>query len=180
MRRPYAQARRVVGCRKKGSTRRTKAKRRLSRLHQKVARPRNDFVHKVTTDLVGRFDLICVEDLSVKGMARTKLARSVLDAAFGEFRRQLDYKTRWSYRRLETVDRFFPSSKRCSACSALNDALTLSDRVWVCGCGAVHRRDLNAALNLKAEGIRLVAAGQAETLHPFSGWLSRSLPRRGG
>jgi putative transposase len=96
-------------------------------------------------------------------MARTKLARSVLDAAFGEFRRQLQYKTRWNYRRLVTVDRFFPSSKRCHLCGVVNAELTLSDRVWACGCGVVHRRDLNAALNLKAEGIQLVAVGQTET-----------------
>jgi putative transposase len=158
-------AQRVISRRKKGSNRRKKAKRRLSRVHQKVARQRNDFVHKATTDLVGRFDLICIEDLSVKGMARTKLARSVLDAAFGEFRRQLEYKTRWNYRCLVTVDRFFPSSKQCHACSAVNDELTLSDRVWSCSCGAVHRRDLNAALNLEAEGRRLAAAGQVETLN---------------
>jgi len=158
-------AQRVVSRRKKGSNRRQKAKRRLSRVHQKVTRQRNDFVHKVTTDLVGRFDLICIEDLSVKGMARTKLARSVLDAAFGEFRRQLEYKTLWNYRRLVTADRFFPSSKRCHVCRAVNAELSLSERVWACGCGAVHRRDLNAALNLEAEGMRLVAAGQAETLN---------------
>lgn len=156
-------AQRVVSRRTKGSNRRKKAKRRLSRVHQKVARQRNDFVHKVTTDLVGRFDLICIEDLSVKGMARTKLARSVLDAAFGEFRRHLEYKARWNYRRLVMVDRFFPSSKQCSACRAINDELRLSDRVWICGCGAVHRRDLNAALNLEAEGRRLVAEGHSDT-----------------
>jgi putative transposase len=156
-------AQRVLSRRKKGSHRRKKAKRRLSSIHQKVARQRNDFVHKVTTDLVGRFDLICVEDLSVKGMARTKLARSVLDAAFGEFRRQLEYKTLWNYRQLVTVDRFFPSSKQCHVCNVVNNELTLSDRVWSCGCGEVHRRDLNAALNLKAEGMRLVAVGQTET-----------------
>jgi putative transposase len=156
-------AQRVVSRRKKGSNRRKKAKRRLSRVHQQVARQRNDFVHKVTTGLVGRFDLICIEDLSVKGIARTKLARLVMDAAFGEFRRQLEYKTLWNYRRLVTADRFFPSSKQCHACGARNGELTLSDRVWACGCGAVHRRDLNAALNLEVEGMRLVAVGQTET-----------------
>jgi putative transposase len=161
--RQIRRAQRVVSRRKKGSDRRTKAKRRLSRVHQRVARQRNDFVHKATTDLVGRFDLICIEDLSAKGMARTKLARSVMDAPFGEFRRQLAYKTRWNYRRLVTVDRFFPSSKQCHICGVVNTELSLSDRVWVCGCGNVHRRDLNAALNLKAEGIQLVAAGQTET-----------------
>jgi transposase len=105
--------------------------------------------------------------LHMSNVARfsTKLARSVLDAAFGECRRQLEYKTRWNYRRVVTAARFFPSSKQCHVCSAVNAELTLSERVWSCGCGAVHRRDLNAALNLEAEGRRLVAAGQAETLN---------------
>jgi putative transposase len=158
-------AQRVFSRRKKGSHRRKKAKRRVARVYQKIRRQRNDFVHKVTTGLVGRFDLICIEDLSIKGMARTKLARSVLDCTLGETRRQLEYKTLWNYRTLVTVDRFFPSSKRCHLCKAINGELTLKDRVWVCGCGAVHDRDLNAALNLKAEGIRLAAVGQTDTLN---------------
>jgi len=156
-------AQRIFSRRKKGSHRRKKAKRQVARVHQKVARQRNDFVHQVTTGLVGRFDLICIEDLSIKGMARTKLARSVLDAAFSECRRQLHYKTLWNYRRVVVVDRFFPSSKRCHVCQAVNDELSLSNRVWACGCGAVHCRDLNAALNLEAEGRRLVAEGHSET-----------------
>jgi len=158
-------AQRIFSRRNKGSHRRKKAKRRVARVYQKIRRQRNDFVHKVTTGLVGRFDLICIEDLSIKGMARTKLARSVMDAALGETRRQLEYKTLWNYRTLVTLDRFFPSSKRCHCCKAVNDDLSLKDRVWVCGCGAVHDRDLNAALNLKAEGMRLVAVGQTDTLN---------------
>jgi putative transposase len=160
--RRLARKQRTLSRRKKGSNRRKKAKRQVARLHQRIRNQRNAFVHKVTTDLVGRFDLICIEDLNLKGMAKTKLSRSVLDAAFGEFRRQLDYKTMWNYRRLIAVDRFFPSSKRCHVCSVNNDALTLSDRVWSCGCGSVHRRDLNAALNLEAEGKRLFVAGHAK------------------
>jgi putative transposase len=158
-------AQRIFSRRKKGSHRHKKAKRRVARVHQKTRRQRNDFVHKVTTGLVGRFDLICIEELSIKGMARTKLARSVMDAALGETRRQLEYKTLWNYRTLVTVDRWFPSSRRCHLCKAVNDELTLKDRVWVCGCGAVHDRDLNAALNLKAEGMRLVAEGHSDTLN---------------
>ena len=158
-------AQRTFSRRKKGSHRRKKAKRRVALVYQKIRRQRNDFVHKVTTGLVGRFDLICIEDLSIQGMARTKLARSVMDAALGETRRQLEYKTLWNYRSLVTVDRWFPSSKRCHCCKAVKDELTLADRVWVCGCGVVHDRDLNAALNLKAEGMRLVAVGQTDTLN---------------
>ena len=158
-------AQRIFSRRKNGSHRRKKAKRQVARVYQKIRRQRNDFVHKVTTGLVGRFDLICIEDLSIKGMARTKLARSVMDAALGETRRQLEYKTRWNYRTLVIVDRFFPSSKRCHCCKAVNDDLSLKDRVWVCRCGVVHDRDFNAALNLKAEGMRSVAVGQTDTLN---------------
>jgi len=134
-----------------------------SRVHQKAARQRNDFVHKVTTDLVGRFDLICVEDLSVKGMARTKLARSVLDAAFGEFRRQLEYKTLWKLPAIGDGRPVLPEYEAMPRLQLVNNEPTLSDRVWSCGCGEVHRRALSAALNLKAEGMRLVAIRQTET-----------------
>lgn len=169
-------AHRAVSRRKKGSRRRRKAKRKLARVYQKTRNQRNDFVHKVTTGLVGRFDLICIEDLSVKGLARTKLAKGVLDCAFGEFRRQLEYKTLWNYRGLAIVDRWFPSSKRCHRCKAVNHELTLKDRVWVCGCGQVHRRDVNAAINLEAEGMRLVAEGHSDTLNA-RGALVRPLKR---
>src|SRR5262249_34835398 len=84
------------------------------------------------------------------------------DAAMGEFRRQLEYKCLWSRKHLIVVDRFFPSSKMCHACGAINDTLTLSDRDWVCGCGAVHDRDLNAAINISDEGLRILAVGQTE------------------
>lgn len=156
-------AQRIVSRRKKGSHRRKKAKRRVARVDQKVRRQRHDFVHKVTTGLVGRFDLICIEALRIKRRARTKLARSVREAAPGETRRHLEYKTLWHDRTLVTLDRWFPSSKRCHRCEAVNGELTLKDRVRVCGCGVVHDRDLNGALNLKAEGMRLVAAGQTDT-----------------
>jgi putative transposase len=109
---------------------------------------------------------ICIEDLSVKGLARTKLAKSVLDAGLGEFRRQLEYKTIWNRRHLAVVDRFFRSSKTCHGSGAVNDALTLADRSWTCVCGLDQDRDLNAALNIRSEGLKQIslAAGQAERL----------------
>lgn len=153
-------------CRKKpGSRRREKAKYRVSRIHRKVSNQRADFLHKLSTDLTRRYDLICVEDLNTKALARTKLSRSVLDAAFGEFIRQVEYKATWNLKRSVRVGRFFPSTKLCSECGAVNPKLTLSDRTWVCDCGVHHHRDANAARNIVAEGLRLVAAGQTDTLN---------------
>uniref|UniRef100_UPI0003B2E7E0 RNA-guided endonuclease InsQ/TnpB family protein n=1 Tax=Thermus islandicus TaxID=540988 RepID=UPI0003B2E7E0 len=112
-----------------------------------------------------KYDGLCIEDLNLKGMAKTKLSLSVLDAALGEFRRQLEYKSLWYRKHLVVIDRYFPSSKLCRECGAINQNLALSDRVWACGCGAVHERDLNAAQNIRAEGIRKipVAVGHTET-----------------
>lgn len=150
---------------KPGSRRREKAKRRVARAHRRVSNQRSDFLHKLTTNLVGEYDCICVEDLSIKGLAKTKLSRSILDAAFGEFLRHVEYKAAWNFKRSIKVGRFFPSTKLCSECGVVNPNLTLSDRTWLCCCGTQHDRDLNAAKNILAEGMRLVAAGQTETLN---------------
>jgi putative transposase len=148
---------------KSGSRRREKAKRRVAGVHRKVSNQRSDFLHKLTTDLTREYDLICVEDLNTKGLVKTKLSRSVLDAAFGEFVRQVEYKATWSFQRSVRIGRFFPSTKLCSECGAVNPNVTLSDRRWLCECGTQHDRDLNASLNILAEGMRLIAAGQTET-----------------
>ena len=155
---------RVFSRRKKGSTRRAKAKLRVSRAHRKTARQRSDFLHKTTTALVAQHDLICIEDLSVKGLAKTKLGKSILDAAFGEFRRQVEYKATWNGKLVSVIGRFFPSSKSHRTCGTIKADLTLSDRTWTCdGCGSSIDRDKNAAENILAEGLNLVAAGQADT-----------------
>jgi len=147
----------------RGSTRRVKARLRLARLHRKIANRRRDFVHQTTSALVRAHDGVCLQDLSVQGLARTKLAKSVTDAALGELHRQLRYKTAWHHRHHAVVDHWFPSSKRCSVCGALHDGLRLSDRVWTCVCGAVHDRDLNAARNILAEGLRLLTTSPRDT-----------------
>ena len=155
---------RVLSRRKKGSTRRAKTKLRVSRVHRKTARKRSDFLHKTTTALVARYDLICIEDLSIKGLAKTKLAKSILDAAFGEFRRQVEYKAAWSGKLVSVIGRFYPSSKLHRICGTIKADLTLADRIWTCeGCGVIVHRDKNAAENILAEGLNLVAAGQADT-----------------
>jgi putative transposase len=160
--REIRRAQRAVSRRRRGSKRRERARQHLARIHRRVAARRDDFLHKLSTDLVHQHEAICIEDLNVKGLARTKLAKSFSDAAMGEFRRQLGYKCEWNRIPLVAIDRFFPSSKMCNGCGALNDRLTLSDREWDCECGAHHERDLLAACNIRDEGLRLIAAGQAE------------------
>ncbi len=151
----------------KGSSNRNKARVVVARLHQKVKNQRSDFLHKLSTRLVRHFDLVSIEDLNVKGLARTKLAKSVLDAGWGMFRSMLTYKADRNNSYLMTIGRFYPSTKTCGSCSVINDDLTLSDREWTCACGVQHDRDLNAARNIDREGKRLfepmVAAGYAET-----------------
>ena len=157
-------AQKTVSRRKKGSNRKQKAQNKLARVHLKIGRQRRDFLHKLTTGLVHAFDGLCIEDLPISGLVKTKLAKSFSDAAMGEFRRQLTYKCQWNRKHLVPIDRFFPSSKMCSQCGALNHELTLSDREWDCPvCGAHHHRDRNAAYNLRDEGLRILAVGQTES-----------------
>jgi putative transposase len=166
--RKLARTQRAMSRKQNDSRNRGRARQKVARLHQKIANQRKDFLHKLSADLVRRFDLISIEDLSIRGLARTKLSTSVLDAGWGMFRHFLTYKTERQNRYLIIIGRFFPSSKTCSACGAITATLTLNDRTWICVCGAVHDRDLNAALNIDTEGLRLffeqhVAVGYPET-----------------
>lgn len=156
-------AQRTFSRRQPGSKRRAKSRAQIARIQQRTANQRSDFLHKLTTDLVRRFGGLCIEDLCVKGLARTKLAKSVIDASFGEFKHQVEYKSLWNRKHLATIDRFFPSSRMCNACGGFNDTLTLKDREWDCGCGAHHERDFLAACNIRDEGLRILAAGHAES-----------------
>jgi putative transposase len=147
----------------RGSKRREKARKRLSRVYQKTSNQRKDFIHQLTIRIVRDHDAVCLEDLSLRALARTKLSRSVLDAGIGEAKRQFQYKAVWHRRHCVVIDRFFPSSKQCRHCGALNDALTLKDREWDCPvCGAHHDRDFNAACNIRDEGLRILAVGHTE------------------
>ena len=160
------------------SRRRQKARQRLARVHEQIRHRRADFLHKLTTRLVQTYDGSCLEDLSTRGLARTKLAKSVLDAAWGEFGRQLQYKAEWAGKAVVKIDRWYPSSKTCSACGWVRDELPLEARSWSCsGCGVVQDRDLNAAQNIRAEGFRLLAVGHTDkqnargaALRPATGW----------
>lgn len=133
------------------SNNRRKSAATLARLHGRIAHVRADFTHKLTTRLCRDNQTVVIEDLHVNGMlANNKLARAISDVGFGMFRSQIEYKARRYGTRLVIADRWFPSSRLCSACGWKNDALTLRDRKWTCGqCGTHHDRDHNAALNLE-------------------------------
>lgn len=141
---------RSLSRKQKGSGNRQKAKVKLARLHARIGNTRADALHKLTSDLTRRFHTIGIEDLNVRGMmANHHLARSIADMSFFEFRRHLEYK---AYRRgglIVVADRWFPSSKTCSACGSVQKDMPLSIRQWICpDCGASHDRDMNAARNL--------------------------------
>ena len=142
---------RLLSRKKKGSKNYSKARNLIAKLHAEIVDIRNDSLHKISTDIVLNSTRICIEDLNVAGMIKNrKLSRHIMDQSFAEFRRQLEYKAAWYGSELIVVDRFFPSSKLCSACHEKNNDLKLSDRYWTCDhCGITHDRDLNAAINLE-------------------------------
>jgi putative transposase len=142
----------------KGSKGREKVRLSVARQHQKVANQRRDHHHKFTTALVRQYDAIAVENLNVRGIGKTNRAKSVHDAGWAQLRFQLTYKARWAGKHLVVIGRFFPSSRLCGTCGAINDSLMLSDRVWMCSCGTTHDRDLNAACNIRDQGLRLILA----------------------
>jgi putative transposase len=163
--RKLRRAQRRLSRRQKGSRNRAEARIEVAKVHRDIANKRADFTHKLSFSLICSFLALSFESLNTRGLARTKLAKSVLDAAWGMFFRQVGYKGRWYYRHVVFVGQFFPSTKLCSECGHVNENLTLSDREWDCpSCGVHHHRDKNAAKNLQREGFRiLVAAGHAET-----------------
>ena len=146
----------------KGSQNRQKARVKVAKAHAKVANQRKDFLHKLSSSIVHENQVICIEDIAVKNLSRNRhLSKSILDSGWGEFVRQLEYKSQWAGRTLVKVGRFFPSSKTCSYCGCIKDHLKLSERSWTCSeCGVVHDRDYNAAVNIKAEGTAVLARGE--------------------
>lgn len=156
---------------KKGSSNREKIKKTISTLHKKISNKRENFLHNESRKLVNEYDLICMEDLNVKGMTKSSkgtidkpgkkvkqksgLNRSLSDVSLSSFISMVDYKAKFDGKHTVKIDRFYPSSKTCNCCGTINEDLKLSDRTWTCNsCGTELDRDYNAALNIKEEGKR--------------------------
>ena len=153
-------AARRLSRKQKGSHNREKARIRKARIEEHIANQRRDDIQKATTDLVRKYDVICIENLKTKGMMKNqKLARAVGDASFFEFCRELEYKAAWYGKTVSVIDTFYPSSQLCHCCGYRNAGTKdLGIREWVCPqCGAHHDRDHNAAINILNEGLRLLA-----------------------
>ena len=170
--RKLKKAQRALSRKIKGSNRRAKAKAKVARIHAHVANQRLDGLHKFTTWLSRKYSDISIEDLHVAGMVKNhRLAKSIADAAFGEFRRQLEYKTARTGARLHVVDRWYRSSKTCSGCGRVKAKLSLSERTYRCdSCGLTMDRDLNAAINI------CVAGSAPETLNAHGETVKRNSP----
>jgi putative transposase len=153
-----AKLQRQLKNKKIGSSNYKKLQRKISKLHLHIAYTRKDFLHKESHKLVNENQVIILEDLNVKGMIKNKkLARSIADVSWSMFKTFISYKVDWANKKVVFIDRFFASSKQCSGCKEKNQMLSLSDREWVCSkCGTKHDRDINAAKNIKEEGIRLL------------------------
>lgn len=175
----------------KGSTRRKKAKRIVARVHEKIANTRKDFLHKLSRKMVNENQVICVENLAVKNMVKNhNLAKAISDASWSEFTRMLKYKAGEEGKAYVEVDRFFPSSKTCSVCLNRMGSLPLDVRSWHCSnCDTKHDRDVNAAINIRDEGLRILALGTSATasggkVSPRAGRrkssLSKALPVEAG
>ncbi|MGI5204234.1 RNA-guided endonuclease InsQ/TnpB family protein [Spirillospora sp. CA-108201] len=155
-----ARAQRNLSRKTPGSANRDKARRKVARVHARIADRRRDFLHKLSTRLVRENQTVVIEDLAVRNLVKNgRLARAISDAAWAELRAMLEYKCAWYGRELVVVDRWFPSTKLCGTCGTVLRTLPLNVREWTCECGAVHDRDVNAARNILAAGLAVTACG---------------------
>ena len=157
---------RQLSRKQKGSNNRNKARIRFAKLNKKINDKKLNYLHEVSNVLIDENQVICMEDLNVKGMLKNhKIAESISEMNFGEFKRMLEYKASWYGRTIVKVDRFYPSSKTCNHCGYIKKDLKLSDRTWICPvCGEIIDRDYNAACNIKDEGIRILVGSSTTEL----------------
>ena len=173
-----ARLQRTLARRRKGSGRWHRQRHKVARLHARIADSRRDFLAKLTTGVVRRFDVVAIEDLNVRGLMGSRtMARCMSDAGLFAFRQMLTYKCKWYGRELRLADRFFPSSKQCSDCGHVLESLPLSVRTWRCPqCGVEHDRDENAARNTLAAGH--VAPARGGRVRPKATRVARGGARR--
>jgi putative transposase len=155
-----ARAQRALSRKQEGSQNRAKARVKVARIYARTADRRRDGLHKLSTRLIRENQTVIVEDLNVRNMVKNhSLARAISDASWSELRRQLEYKAAWYGRTVVAIDRWYPSSKTCSTCGRIVESLPLNVREWTCQCGATHDRDVNAAKNIQALGLSVLACG---------------------
>jgi len=156
----------------KGSSNRNKERLKVAKIHEKITNSRNDMLHKVSTNLIRNYDIICCEDLNILGMLQNdKLSKAISDVSWGKFLTYLQYKCDWNDKQLVKISRWFPSSKTCSDCGYILQDLPLSVREWICpNCGKIHDRDFNAAKNIKTEGLNLLSSGTGEYTYGDGGY----------
>lgn len=148
----------------KGSNGFEKQKLKVAKIHEKIANTRQDVLHKVSNDIVSNYDVICLEDLNIKGMIKNRnLSKHIADASWGTFVRFVEYKANWNDKTVVKINRWYPSSKTCNVCGYINQDLNLSDREWTCVNGHKLDRDLNASKNILKEGLKIYGEELANT-----------------